>query len=80
MPKITLYQFEECPYCARVRAKLNELGMEYEKINVPRDRESPIRRMIAEKSGVMTVPVIEIDGKFTGESAVIIEKLERLKK
>jgi len=80
MPKITLYQFEECPYCARVRAKLKELGMEYEKINVPRDKESPIRRMIAEKSGVMTVPVVEIDGKFTGESAVIIEKLERLKK
>lgn len=79
MPKIILYQFEECPYCARVRAKLNELGMEYEKINVPRDRESPIRRMIAEKSGIMTVPVIEIDGKFTGESAVIIEKLGRLK-
>ncbi len=77
--KITLYQFEECPYCAKVRAKLDELGFNYKKVNVARTREDPLRKMLAGKSGVLTVPVIEISGKFTGESEIIIRKLEELK-
>ena len=79
--KIKLYQFEECPFCAKVRAKLDELGIsdKVEKINMERDREDPKRKELAEKSGVLTVPVIEIDGKFTGESDVIIKKLENMK-
>ena len=78
--KIVLYQFEECPYCAKVRAKLDELGFNYKKVNVLRDREDPKRKEIAKKSGVMTVPVIDIDGEFTGESDIIVQKLEGLKK
>lgn len=79
--KIKLYQFEECPFCAKVRAKLDELGIsdKVEKINMERDREDPKRKELAEKSGVLTVPVIEIDEKFTGESDVIIKKLENMK-
>ena len=79
--KITLYQFENCPFCAKVRAKLDELGIsnDVEKVNMERDREHPKRKELAEKSGVLTVPVIEIDGEFIGESDVIIEKLESIK-
>ena len=44
-----------------------------------RDREDPKRKELAEKSGVLTVPVIEIDGEFIGESDVIVEKLESMK-
>jgi len=76
--KITLYQFEGCPYCAMVRAKLEELGLEYNKVNVSRDREDPQRKELMEKSNVSTVPVIDIDGEFTGESEIIIQKLETL--
>lgn len=79
MAKITLYQFEDCPFCAKVRAKLDELGFEYEKVNMPRDIEDPQRKELLEKSGVQTVPVIDIDGTFTGDSDVIVEKLERMK-
>jgi glutaredoxin 3 len=77
--KITLYQFEECPFCAKVRAKLDELGLEYSKVNVSRDRENTQRKELLEKSGVATVPVIDIDGEFTGDSGAIIEKLESTK-
>ena len=79
--EIKLYQFETCPFCAKVRAKLDELGIsdKVEKINMVRDREDPKRIELAEKSGVQTVPVIEIDGKFTGESDIIVEKLESMK-
>lgn len=73
---ITLYQFETCPFCAKVRAKLEEKGIEYEKVNVERDREDAQRKEIAEKSGVSTVPVINIDGNWMGESDEIVKFLE----
>ena len=38
--EIKLYQFETCPFCAKVRDKLEELGFKYEKKNMSRDRES----------------------------------------
>lgn len=76
MTKITLFQFEHCPFCAKVRAKLDQMGLEYEKINVPYDREDPQRKELFEKSGVPTVPVLKIDGKYIGESGEIIKYLE----
>ena len=76
MHKITLYQFEDCPYCEKVRRKLEELKLNYKKIDAARTREDPQRKMLFQKSGV---PVIEIDGKFIGESDVIVKKLEELK-
>ena len=77
--KITLYQFEECPYCEKVRKKLEELNLNYKKIEVARTREDPLRKMLFQKSNVPTVPVIDIDGKFTGESDIIVKKLGQLK-
>jgi len=77
--KITLYQFEDCPFCRMVRQKLEELGLKYDAIEVSRDRDDPQRKELLEKSGISTVPVIDIDGEWTGESDLIIEKLESLK-
>ncbi|MDP3734771.1 MAG: glutathione S-transferase N-terminal domain-containing protein [Nanoarchaeota archaeon] len=75
--EIILYQYEECPYCERVRQKLKELKLQYEKVNVSYDREGPFRKELLKKSGVATVPVIKIDGKYIGESAEIITYLEK---
>ena len=78
--QLILYQFEDCPYCAKVRAKLDEKTLRYQKINVPRDRESPIRKEIAEKSGVLTVPVLKVvkdnEEKWIGESSEIIAYID----
>ncbi|OCL25545.1 glutaredoxin [Orenia metallireducens] len=72
---IKLYQFETCPFCAKVRNKLDELELEYEKIEVPKDREK--RTKIKELSGQIKVPVIEdSDGTVVNDSAKIIEYLE----
>ncbi|PRX35650.1 glutathione S-transferase-like protein [Orenia metallireducens] len=72
---IKLYQFETCPFCAKVRNKLDEMGLEYEKIEVPKDREK--RTKIKELSGQIKVPVIEdSDGTVVNDSAKIIEYLE----
>ena len=78
--KITLYQYENCPFCMMVRDKLEALGLEYNAIEVPRDIDDPVRRDLFDKSGVRTVPVIDIDGEWTGESDAIIEKLESINK
>jgi len=78
MTQITLYQFESCPFCKRVRDKLAELKLDYKTIEVPYDNEHPLRQKLFKESGVSTVPVIEIDGKYIGESQDIIEYLETL--
>jgi glutathione S-transferase len=77
MAKMTLFQFEQCPYCALVREKLSELGMDYEIVDVSYDRSSPMRKELLEKSGVGTVPVLLDDGQYIGESSRIIEFLEK---
>lgn len=75
--KLVLYQFEMCPYCAKVRNKLDNLGLEYEKVNVSHNRDDALRKELLEKSGVATVPVLKADNKYIGESSDIIEFLEQ---
>jgi len=50
--------------------------LEFEKIEVPRDRNSKVRKDLFKKSGVPTVPVIKINNKFIGESSDIIDYLD----
>lgn len=73
---LELYQFELCPYCAKVRAVLEKRNISYQKIEVAHNREDPQRRELAEKSGVKTVPVLHDKEKWIGESAAIIAYLE----
>ena len=73
---ITLYQFETCPFCAKVRSFFDEKGVKYEKINVSSDRSNGVRRELLEKSGVATVPVATFDGKYVGGSDAIIAYVE----
>lgn len=54
-----LYQFESCPYCGMVRAKMSELLLTYVTINVPRDRSQ--RQEVVAVSGQPSVPVL-VDG------------------
>ena len=81
--QLILYQFEECPYCAKVRTILDRKGLSYEKVNVVRNREDSLRKKLAEKSGVFTVPVLKIrdeKGKeeYIGESEKIVKYLEKI--
>jgi len=51
-----LYQLETCPYCARVRAKMAELGLSYVTVNVPAARAQ--RKELIEVSGQAGVPTL----------------------
>ncbi|MBT7903269.1 glutaredoxin [Candidatus Woesearchaeota archaeon] len=76
MTQIKLYQFEQCPFCEKIRLKLEQLKIDYEKINVSFDFKDKLRQELKEKSNVGTVPVIEIEGKFIGESDLILKYLD----
>ncbi len=79
MNKIILYQLPGCPYCTKVRNKLEEMKLDYDIVDVENDRNDPVRQELLEKSNVPTVPVIQVDGEYIGESDIIIAYLEENK-
>lgn len=56
---IVLYQAEWCPYCARVRAKLTDLLLDYKCVNVPQAHSQ--RGIVEQVSGQTGIPVM-VDG------------------
>ena len=77
MANITLYELPGCPYCAKVIDKLDELDIEYDSIEVPRNHDE--RTEVEAVSGQTGVPVIVdeehgVDGM--NESDDIVEYLE----
>lgn len=56
---IVLYQAEWCGYCARVRAKLTDLLLDYQVVNVPPSHA--LRTAVREVSGQTSIPVM-VDG------------------
>ena len=55
-PAIELYELQGCPYCAKVRRALGDLGLTYESRDVPRSRRD--RSAVYEASGQYGVPVL----------------------
>ncbi|THE63828.1 glutaredoxin [Salinadaptatus halalkaliphilus] len=77
MADITIYELPGCPYCAKVRSKLDELELEYDIIEVPRSHSE--RTEVEAVSGQTGVPVIiddahGVDGMH--ESDDIVDFLE----
>lgn len=56
---MTLYQFEDCPYCRKVRQVLSDLQLTYICVNVPQARH--LRKEVVDVSGQPLVPVL-VDG------------------
>lgn len=61
-----------CPYCEKVRRKLSELNIEYQKVEV-----DPANKPKEVTSTGGTVPVIDDNGLVMNESADIIKYLEK---
>ena len=71
-----LYQAEWCPYCARVRSKMTELGLSYVNVDVPRNKRD--RTELLEVSGQTGVPTL-VDGDLViaDDDDAIIAHLEK---
>lgn len=70
----TFYNASWCWYCQRVRQKLDELGLDYECIEVP-VRHSQ-RHDVLRVSGQSSVPVLVDNGTVLDDDDVIIPYLE----
>jgi glutaredoxin 3 len=56
MSDLVLYELTGCPYCAKVKRKLDELSLEYESRTVPRSHGE--RDEVKAVSGQTGVPVL----------------------
>lgn len=70
-----LYQAEWCPFSHRVRAKLTELGVAYEIVNVP--ASSKKREELEEVAGTTAIPVLVDGERVISDSDEAISYLER---
>jgi glutaredoxin 3 len=70
-----LYQAEWCPFSHRVRAKLTELGIDYEIVNVPAATKN--RAELEEVAGTRAIPVLVDGERVITDSGEAISYLER---
>ncbi|MCB9362383.1 glutathione S-transferase N-terminal domain-containing protein [Candidatus Woesearchaeota archaeon] len=69
---LKLYEFEGCPYCRKVREKLELLGLPYDSVEC-----DPYNMPQVVKDLGNMVPVIDDEGHIMNESADIIVYLEK---
>ena len=69
-----LYQAEWCPFSHRVRAKLTELGIDYEAVNVSASAEK--RTELKELTGDSAIPVLVDGEEVISDSGEAISYLE----
>ncbi len=60
MAKVTIYTTPSCVYCKAAKAFFAENNIQYEEKDVAKDEQA--RSEMVKKSGMMAVPVIDIDG------------------
>ena len=70
-----LYQAEWCPFSHRVRAKLTELGIDYEIVNVPASTQQ--REELEEVAGTRAIPVLVDGERVITDSGEAISYLEQ---
>jgi glutaredoxin/uncharacterized protein (DUF302 family) len=70
-----LYQAEWCPFSHRVRAKLTELGIDYEIVNVPASTKN--RAELEEVAGTRAIPVLVDGERVITDSSEAISYLEQ---
>ncbi len=60
--KVRLFVTPSCAYCFTLKEFLKEHNIEFEEIDVSKNKEA--REEIIKKSGQLEVPVVEIDGQI----------------
>jgi glutaredoxin len=72
---IKLYNIDGCGYCAMVRTVLDELKIEYDKVDVPWAQHQRIE--VFQVSGQYTVPVLVDGEKIFDDEYEIIDYLKQ---
>lgn len=64
MADVKIYRTQYCPYCNMAERLFDQLGVDYEEIDVTNDDE--MRTKLVERTGMRTVPQIFINGEPVG--------------
>ncbi len=64
MADVKIYRTTYCPYCNMAKRLFQEMGVEFEEIDVTYDDET--RHKLVERTGMRTVPQIFIDDQSVG--------------
>lgn len=75
---LTLYQFQTCPFCIKVRQEMHRLALPITRLDAQHDAQS--RAALLQGSGATKVPCLKIteaDGavRWVGDSGAIIDYL-----
>ncbi len=73
MASIKVYSTPTCPFCKRAKDFLKQNSFAFEDLNVAESEEA--RTEMINKSGQMTVPVLDIDGEI-----IVGFEVEKIKK
>ena len=74
MEVATLYQFELCPFCHKVKAAFEAKGIPYQTIDVNPMTKKELPELDSNER--RKVPVLEMDGKRIADSTAILAFLE----
>jgi glutaredoxin 3 len=64
MSEVVVYTTDRCSFCVRVKMLLKAREIDFEEINVSGDPMAFVE--LAQKTGMMTLPQVMIDGKLVG--------------
>ena len=77
-PKVRVFTSVSCPYCFTLMEFLKEKGIEFEEVDVSKDKKA--RDEIIKKTGRLEAPILEIDGQIVvGFDKEKIVKLLKIK-
>ena len=78
MDAVTLYQFELCPFCNKVRAGLELKNIAYKKVEVNNFGKKEIAHIEPGPSGRKKVPILEWGDEVVHDSSAILGRLDGL--
>lgn len=68
-----LYTKTVCPKCMWIKSEMQRLGVKAEIINIDHDEEARERLI---EAGVMSVPILEVNGSFIHDPHEMIKQIE----
>lgn len=68
-----LYTKTICPKCLWIKSELQRAGIEADIINIDQDEQAKQRLIDA---GFLSVPILELEGKFIGDVKEVISQIE----
>ena len=75
-PSVTLYQFQLCPYCHKIRAALDLKGVKYTQVEVSPSNKKELPPLPEEAP--KKVPVLKVEDRIVWDSTDILLEIDRL--